>query len=323
MLSRVADSILWMNRYIERAENVARFIDVNLNLMLDLPEELQLANQWSPLVTTTGDHEIFEKKYGKATQENVIHFLAFDRDYGSSIISCVSAARENARSVRDVISSEMWEQVNKFYLQITDPAAVQRAAEQPHEFFASVKNAAHIFAGAAEATMSHNEGWHFGRLGMLMERADKTSRILDVKYFILLPQVEYVGTPYDNLQWSALLRSASALEMYRKRFHLITPSNVASFLILDREFPRAINRCVVEAESSLHAITGSPLGQFSNQSERLLGRLGSELAYAQIKEVIDGGLHEYLDDVQVKIDEIGNAVFEDFLALRPVGSEER
>ena len=111
--------------------------------------------------------------------------------------------------------------------------------------------------------------------------------------------------------------------MYRKRFHLITPSNVASFLILDREFPRAINRCVVEAESSLHAITGSPLGQFSNQSERLLGRLGSELAYAQIKEVIDGGLHEYLDDVQVKINEIGNAVFEDFLALRPVGSEER
>jgi uncharacterized alpha-E superfamily protein len=323
MLSRVADSILWMNRYIERAENVARFIDVNLNLMLDLPEELQIANQWSPLVTTTGDHEIFEKKYGKATQENVIQFLAFDREYGSSITSCVSAARENARSVREVISSEMWEQVNKFYLQITDPGAVQQAADHPHEFFASVKNASHIFAGAAEATMSHNEGWHFGRLGMLMERADKTSRILDVKYFILLPQVEYVGTPYDNLQWSALLKSASALEMYRKRFHTITPSNVATFLILDREFPRAINRCVIEAEASLHAITGNPVGQFSNHAERRLGRLRSELAYAQIKEVIDGGLHEYLDDVQVKINDIGNAVYEDFLAPRPVGSEER
>jgi uncharacterized alpha-E superfamily protein len=305
-----------MSRYIERAENVARFIDVNLTLMLDLPD--QEGNQWEPLVTTTGDHDLFKERYGEPTPEKVLHFLTFDRDYGNSIVSCLRAARENARSTREIISSEMWEQLNKFYLSIVDTTAPQHAADAPYDFFAAVRYGSHMFRGVMNATMSHNEAWHFARMGMFMERADKTSRILDVKYFILLPQVEYVGTPFDTLQWAALLKSASALEMYRKKFHLITPDNVADFLILDREFPRAIHHCVAEAEHSLDHICGSAA---RNQAQRLMGRLRSEIEYARLREVIDGGLHEYLDDFQTKLNNVGTAVAEEFMVLRPVEEE--
>jgi len=198
MLSRVADAVYWMNRYIERAENVARFVDVNLHLILDLPAGS--AEQWRPLINTTGDQELFAERYKKATRENVIHFLTFDTEYGNSIVSCLRAARENARSVREIISSEMWEQANQFYLMVTDPGAKARALDSPSEFYNDVKMASHLFSGLTRNTMSHTEAWHFGRLGRLLERADKTSRMLDVKYFILLPAVDDVGSPLDDIQ---------------------------------------------------------------------------------------------------------------------------
>jgi uncharacterized alpha-E superfamily protein len=186
MLSRVADSVYWMSRYIERAENVARFVDVNLQLMLDLAGDT--VEQWRPLVDTTGDRLVFVERYGQATRSNVVDFLTRDTQYPNSIMSCLHLARENARSVREVISSEMWEQVNKFFLMVRQAASGGHIQDDPHAFFAEVKDASHLFAGITDATMSHNEGWHFSRLGRLLERADKTSRILDVKYFILLAQ---------------------------------------------------------------------------------------------------------------------------------------
>ena len=234
MLSRVADSIYWMNRYVERAENVARFVDVNLNLLLDSPPGMQ--QQWAPLVVTTGDQDIFKERYGEATAENVLRFLTFDKEYPNSIISCLRTARENARSVREVISSEMWEQVNAFYLMVKE-AADTGSISNLHIFFPEVKMSSHLFAGVMEATMAHTEGWHFGQLGRLLERADKTARILDVKYYILLPSVSDVGSPLDDLQWIALLKSASAYEMYRKCQYRITPKAVTEFLILNRDFP--------------------------------------------------------------------------------------
>ena len=184
MLSRVANSIYWLNRYIERAENIARFVDVNLNLLLD--SAVIDAQQWEPLVLTTGDLEIFRSRYGAATAENVVRFLTYDEKYHNSILSCLLSARENARSIREVISSEMWEQVNSFYFMVKEAA---EADPQPElaSFFAEVKMASHQFAGVMAATMSHNEAWHFGRMGRSIERADKTTRILDVKYFIVLP----------------------------------------------------------------------------------------------------------------------------------------
>jgi uncharacterized alpha-E superfamily protein len=318
MLSRVADSIYWMSRYIERAENVARFIDVNLHLMLDVP--VGAAEQWEPLVQTTGDVKMFEERYGKPTKENVVAFLTFDPDNPNSIVSCLRVARENARTVREIISSEMWEQANKFYLMVREAANDDRVTEEPHAFFTEIKMASHLFVGITDVTMSHGEGWHFGRVGRLLERADKTSRILDVKYFILLPSVTDVGSPFDDIQWAAVLKSASAFEMYRKRFGRLTPDRVADFLILDREFPRAMHYCVVKAEESLHAISGAALGTFQNVAEQRLGRVRSELGYAQIQEIISGGLHEFLDAFQAKLNRVGDAIHETFFALRPVAN---
>ncbi len=314
MLSRVANSIYWMSRYLERAENVARFIGVNLHLSLDMPAEF--GEQWGPLVNITGDHELFTKRYAEPTRENVLHFLTFDRENPNSILSCVRHARENARSVREIISSEMWEQANRFYLLVKDAAANKSAFENPHDFYTAVKTESHLFDGITEATMSHGEAWHFLQMGELLERADKTSRILDVKYFILLPDALAVGTAIDNIQWSALLKSASALEMYRKHSKQIDPSKVADFLILNREFPRSVLSCLDRAADSLHAITGSSQDAFSNKAEQGLGRLLGELNYTQIDEIIHGGLHEFLDKLQTRLNWIDDALYETFFTLR-------
>lgn len=319
MLSRVANSIYWMARYIERAENIARFVDVNQHLILDTQVDGQ--EQWGPLVQITGDYKDFQKRHKKSTRENVIHFLTFDRENPNSIISTVIQARQNARSVREIISSEMWEQVNKFYLLLLDAEKSGVAFDTPHDFYTRLKLESHLFIGITDTTMSHNEGWHFDRLGRLIERADKTSRILDVKYFMLLPRVEDVGTPIDNIGWAALLKSASAFEMYRKKFRRITPSQVATFLIQDLEFPRSIHYCLVNAQVSLHEITGSEIGTFKNTSERWLGRLRSELDYANIDEIISFGLHEFLDDFQTKLLGVGEAIFDNFFSLRPIKNE--
>ncbi len=316
MLSRVADSIYWLNRYIERAENIARFADVNFNLILDSPSGI--TQQWFPLVQTTGDTPYFQEKYGQPTADNVIHFLTFDRAYSNSIISCLQSARENARSVREIISSEMWEEINSFYMMVRD-AANQQNLSNLADFFAEVKMKGHLFAGVMDATMTHNEGWHFGYMGRLLERADKTSRILDVKYFILLPSVNDVGTPLDEIQWMSLLKSASAYEMYRKRKqHRITPMGVAEFLILDREFPRSIHFCLLQAERSLHEITGTPAGTWCNPVERVLGRLRSELDYITIEDIFNTGLHEFMDNLQQQVNAVGKSILETYFDLQPI-----
>ncbi|HEY4084471.1 MAG TPA: alpha-E domain-containing protein, partial [Bryobacteraceae bacterium] len=205
LLSRVADAVYWMARYIERAENVARYIGVNLNLQFDLPGDP--AQHWQSLIDTSGDTEDFEARYGVASQQNVISFLTFDAENPNSIFSCMRAARESARSIRETISSEMWEQVNDMYLQIS--ARQLPAAERLPEFYRQLRLASHLFQGVTDGTMTHNEAWHFARLGRKLERADKTSRILDVKYFMLLPSLSDVGTPYDDIHWSAVLKSVS------------------------------------------------------------------------------------------------------------------
>ncbi|MGD1931625.1 MAG: alpha-E domain-containing protein [Leptolyngbyaceae cyanobacterium] len=314
MLSRVADSIYWLNRYVERAENVARFVDVNLNLLLDTPVT-GFTEQWEPVMMTTGDKTLFQERYDEASAQNVLQFLTFDQEYPNSILSCVKSARENARAVRETISSEMWEQVNTFYLWVQEAAQAGTTEEHLYRFYPEVKMASHLFAGVMDATMAHNEGWHFGQLGRLLERADKTARILDVKYYILLPAVTDIGTPLDDLQWIALLKSASAYEMYRKRQRRVTPRSIAQFLLLDPEFPRSIQFSLLQAERSLHRITGTTLGSWSHDSERTLGRLRSELEYTTMDEVFESGLHEFLDKLQTQLNTVGEHIYEDFMAV--------
>ena len=310
MLSRVADSIYWMSRYIERAENVARFVEVNEHLMLDLPPGLP--PQWGPLVEITGDAAAFKKAYSVADQEEVCWFLTFDSDNPNSIISSLRAARENARSIREILSSAVWAEINEAYLYVENYA--KGSSELSYDFLRHVVRASHSVEGATNATLSHSEAWHFSRIGRLLERADKTTRIVDIRYFMLLPSPADVGSPTDDLHWTAVLQSVSALEMYRQRHGMVRLDRTADFLILDSEFPRSVRNCLRRADESLHAITGTPPGTFRNLAERRLGRLASRLDYTAVDEVIITGLHEFLDELQVGLNGVGDALQSSFFA---------
>lgn len=310
LLSRVADSVYWMSRYVERAENIARYIGVNLNLQLDLP--LAPAQQWQPLIDTTGDTEVFKERYGEARQDTVIEFLAYDQQNPSSILSCLRSARENARSIRETISPEMWAQINSMYLHIQSHHEIP-TPERLLDSFREIRLGCHLFQGITDATMSHSEAWQFLRLGRKLERADKTSRILDVKYFMLLPSIKDVGTPYDDIHWAAVLKSVSGFEMYRKKYGRITPNNVVEFLVMDRDFPRAIRYCLSEANESMHRITGSPWDSFRFRSEQLMGQLEGELNFSSVEDILRNGLHEYLDSLQQKMNNVDAQLRADFM----------
>lgn len=212
----------------------------------------------------------------------------------------------------------MWEQVNKFYLMLRAAVAAGGVVEAPHDFFTAIKLASQLYMGITDATFSYGDGWHFGRLGRLLERAEMTSRLLDVKSVILRPAATDDGIPGNDIQWSAVLRSVSALEMYRKRHGRITPDQVADFLLLDREFPRAIHACLIKAEESLHALSGAPLGTFQNAAEQRLGLLRSDLDHVQIQNIMTGGLHAFLNALQAQINHLDAAIFDTFFAVPPV-----
>jgi uncharacterized alpha-E superfamily protein len=311
MLSRAADSIYWIGRYMERAENLARFIDVNLHHVLDLPPGTP--EQWKPLVAVTGDLYRFLERYETTTRETAIQFLTFDSGNPNSILSCLRASRENARSTRDVISSDMWEHLNATYLQVSDDDAFERVRSSPYEFFSELKLAGRLFEGLTDDTMSHGEAWHFCRLGRLIERADKISRIVDFKHFL------GGGATLEEIEWSLVLQSASALELYRKRHGRLLREQVVSFLLLDREFPRSVQFCLTGAEDSLHAITGTPTGTFRILAEQRLGQLRSELAFARAEEILADGLHEYVDTLQLKLNLASDALTEAFFVQQSVG----
>lgn len=319
MLSRVADAIYWMNRYLERAENYARFLDVNFNLSLEMPPDISA--QWKPLVVTTGDWELYKSLYEKVEKNMVIFFLGFDEKNPNSIFNSIRNARENARAVRPDITKEVWEQVNYLYYLVKDEITKKRwQRKDPRGFFNEVKKGCQLLYGIFNATISRTDGWHFGKIGQLIERADKTSRVLDVKYHMLLPDVKSVGSPLDLIQWAALLKSVSAYDMYRKRFGKLTVRNISEFLITDKVFPRSMLSCLINTEQSLQTITGSETG-YINNAERQLGLLKSQLEYAHIDEIITSGLHEYLDNFQVKLNVVSNAIYESFFSIENIKSK--
>ncbi|WP_373500188.1 alpha-E domain-containing protein [Desulfococcus sp.] len=307
MLSRVADTLYWMSRYLERSENISRFIDVNWHLSLDQPSDG--SQEWSALISATGDGALYLKAHQNFSKENVISFLIFDTDYPNSIISCLRAARENARTVRDIISTDMWEQINSFYHFVEKTGKYQLSVyENPNAFCEQVRLRLMTIGGITSETMLHGDAWHFIRLGRYLERADKTSRILDVKYFTLLPNLAYVGTAYDDVQWAALLRATGGLESYRQRCGRIQPNRVAEFLVFDRQFARSILRCLNAAQASLHEITGTPQGTYQNVAEQRLGALCAELGFMDIEHVFGMGLHEFTDQLQLKINRVNDTI---------------
>ncbi len=314
MLCRVADSLFWMSRYLERAENQARFIDVTLNIALGYSGSEDVL--WSSLLHAGSDVEIFKEHYTETTRENVIQYLLFDRRNLNSVSCCLAAARENARAIRENLTTEYWESINRFYLRVRAAAQQQsQVVQQPHRFLEQIKRSAHQTSGVAAATSPRGEGWNFSTIGGLLERADKTSRILDVKYFILLPNPSHVGSQVDVVQWAALLESTSALQTYRRAYGRIQPTNVVDFLILNSSFPRSLRFCVREAESCLRAISGTPSHSFSNPAEQLLGQMSSQLNYARATEIIGNGLHQFVDDFQTRLNSVGQAISETFFQI--------
>ncbi|MCQ2914768.1 MAG: alpha-E domain-containing protein [Alphaproteobacteria bacterium] len=311
MLSRVADSLFWISRYIERAENIAREIDANINLMLDLPDE---ERNWDPLIQTVGSNDEFYEKFGEATIENVMDFLVLDEENPNSVISCIAKARENARCVREIITLEMWLHINKFYHRLRDKAIKDELLNNPHDFCTEIKIFCQLYVGIQEGSMSHNEGWNFSWLGRLLERIDQTSRLLDVKYYILLPNVSMVGMSLDIVQWNAVLKSVSAFEMFKKTYSNVTPQNVAQFLILNKEFPRSFIYCLEHAEKALKRITKDKelIGQ---KSLRLIGKLRSKLEFSTISEIIQSGLHETIDEIQIALMEIDETIRKEFFSF--------
>lgn len=316
MLSRVANSIYWINRYIERAENYARFIGVNANLALDTAN-IPDAMQWMPLVATTADEELYKDIYGIPTQENIFNFLTFDSNNSNSVYACVMNARENARTIRENISIEMWEHINGFYHNVREAGNnKQNILPNPREFLKGIVQGSQLLSGIEDSTISHTEGWNFGKLGRFIERADKTARLLDVKYFILLPSLDEVGSVLDLIQWSAVLKSVSAFMMYRRKHGQLLPNKIVEFLILDKDFPRSVYYCTSSAQVMLKNILTTHRSSVKNPAMRKLAMLNSELYYTNTKEIMKFGMHEYIDRLQTIINEVNNEIHAMFFAMK-------
>ncbi len=314
MLSRVANSLYWMSRYVERAENTARLVDVNLQLMLDASklDDKAIAGYWAPILQSSGDDEFFDKLYPKVTGRNVTEFLVFQADNSNSIVSSITQARENARTVRDQITSELWEELNRLYLFLNSPKARTMWRQSPFEFFQEIRTSSLLLQGLTDATVVRNEGWYFTQAGRYLERADKTSRLLDVRHASLA--AGYTTTQTDALGWSAVLRSCSAWDGY-KALHggHVEPKLVAEYLLLSEDFPRSVRFCVQQLNTALRRISGVAEGRFSNDAERHCGRLLAELMFSTADEILARGLHDYIDELQGKLNVIGEALFQTYI----------
>ncbi len=277
--------------------------------------------QWEPLLIATADNALFYKHHQKATREDVIYFMTFERRNPNSIVSCLSEARENARTIRETITKEMWECINSLYLQIKQASFEDlRRMDELQRFFEEIKKNCQLYHGIVDSTFTRNEAWHFGRMGRHIERADKSSRFLDVKYFTMKQEHNNAsGSTYDLMTWTAVLKSVSAYNMYRQTHKDLTPLNIVGFLILDRLFPRSIAYCMRQAEISLYAITGSnPDKGYNNDAEKKLSRLRSEIEYYEAEDIFKTGLHQFLDDFQIRNNEIDDAIFDLYFGLKPV-----
>jgi uncharacterized alpha-E superfamily protein len=320
MLSRVADSLYWMSRYVERAENIARILDVNLQLLLDLPalSPDNMKALWDPVLRSTGDGEDFYAHYKLATSEKVIEFLTLNPKNPNAIVNCLTSARENARHVREQISLEMWEEINRTYLWIKSQTLKKILRQGPYEFFTQVKNASHLFQGITDGTMTHGEDWDFIQVGKYLERADMTTRILDAndEIFVTRPASSLTG---GTLQWSAILRSCSSHDAYRKFYVAqVDPDKVVEFLILNESFPRSIRFSVQALNEELRRISGAGDEHFTNKVEKLTGRLVSELNFSALEDIKTVGMHRYMDELQIRLNAIGESIHTTYLSTAPL-----
>jgi len=317
MLSRVAESMFWMSRYIERAENTACFLDVNYHLSLDLHQVSggESLDYWESLIQVTGEQDRFQKLYEGYDSNSVTDFLLFNPTNPSSISSCIALARENARSSVEALSSEIWEGINNLYHFVlqADPAEVRG---DPFSFCRAVKIGSQLFQGGADATLLRNEGWDFVQLGKYLERADNIARLVDVKYDLLSPSDGASNEAQDVILWMSVLKSCSALEAFRK-VHLsrLDPEGILGFLVLERSFPRSILYSIAAAEKALWHVSGSSHGRFSSNADRLIGKLESELSYVSVDDLV-GELRPFLVELEQQLKQIGEQIHQTYFAYQ-------
>jgi uncharacterized alpha-E superfamily protein len=300
-----------MSRQMERAENTARILGVTSNLVLFGTEDVQDQNMLAPL-SITGTEDAYFERHDKLTLPAVIEFLALDEKNPSSIYSCLKWARENAHAVRWQITSEMWETLNATWLEVRAMPRSRVTGAGATQFFDWVKDRSHLFRGVTYGTIVRGEAFDFSRLGTFLERADNTARILDVKYHILLPSVADVGGALDYYQWAALLRSVSAFETYRALYRdQIFPIKVAQLLVLERRMPRSLSACFAEITEAMDRMRG----QADLAAKRLANELHARLTYADIEEVFQNGLHEFLTSCLEDINDLGSRVQRAYLGM--------
>ncbi len=310
MLSRAADNLYWMMRYVERAENMARMLDVTHRMSL-MGADTGM-NQWDAALIIAGADKPFALRGGSATPRSVIDFLAFAPDNPSSIAACLKGARENARAMRAQITNEAWESINAAWLEMRTLTLDKVEADGLRGFFDWVRDRSHLFRGVAEGTMQRGDAYRFMRLGTLIERADSTARILDVKYHILLPSPRDVGGAVDYYQWGALLRSVSSFRIYRQIYRdSITPLRVAELLILRDDMPRSLHNCFSEIVEIMQHLRVHYRRDY--ESVRLAERLLMKLRYGTIDEIVAKGLHEYLTEAIDQNIELGSLIAQEFM----------
>ena len=319
MLSRTADHLFWMARYMERAENTARMLDVNYQTSL-LPQSADMTEQgWRGLLSISELTSRFAKKYQDVTARNVMDFMVRDETNPSSIVACVRAARENARAVRGALTTEVWETQNQTWLEFNRLLKVETAdafERDPSTLFEWVKFRSHLSRGVTVGTMLQDEALHFLRIGTFLERADNTARLLDVKFQALAggdyfgPGAAKEGQEVDFYHWSAILRSVSGFEIYRKVYrNVIHPEKVAELLILRPDMPRSLAGCLNDVVANLQMIANEQ----SSETLRRAGRLRSDLQYSRIDEILATGLHAYLTEFLDRVNDIGVGISRDFL----------
>ncbi|MBX3609956.1 MAG: alpha-E domain-containing protein [Hydrogenophaga sp.] len=316
MLSRTADHLFWMSRYIERAENTARMLDVNYQTSL-LPQSAAVAQVgWEGLLTISELMPAFRAKYGDnaITPRNVLDFMVRDENNPSSIVACLRAARENARAVRGALTTELWEMQNQTWLELTRQLHGKTFERDPGQFFEWVKFRSHLSRGVAIGTMLQDEAFHFYRMGTFLERSDNTARLLDVKFHAIhsdfFGAASELDQEYDFYHWSAILRSVSGFEVYRKVYRdVITPERVAELMILRADMPRSLAASLNEVVNNLAVVAND----HSNETLRRAGKLKAELQYGRIDEILATGLHAFLTQFLDRVNELGWRISQDFL----------
>lgn len=305
MLSRVASKIYWMGRYVERAENTARLINVNTHLLLDLPKRVLLG--WEPIVDITSSRDYFYSLYEEADERSVVRFMVTDTRNPGSILNSLNMVREDTRTIRDIIPREAWEQTNELYLKAKANAQSVLTQRHRYDYLRTIILGAQTINGMLAGTMIHDEGYEFLRIGRNLERADMTTRIIDVRSATLLPEMSEDLTPFANLQWMSVLKSLTAYQMYRRKMRLrISRSDVLKFLLLEETFPRAFNHALRQVNGCLKNLPHNA------KPFKLLTELQKKLLHAKPHELNQEDLHSFIDELQLSLIKINDSIHENY-----------